>query len=302
MIALRLAAFLRSIRFRLAVAATVAIVALPAFAAEQAPPAGLRVFYTGHSFHMFVPRLVEQMVKTARIAGHQLVGTSSIGGSRVIQHWDRPEAENTAKAALKSGRVDVFTMAAHLAIPDAGIENFVNLGLEHNPKLRLLVQGSWFPFDVPDFAKRITDNAQRDTMKIEDLRAAMQPWRTKLEAQVDDINKKHGRRVLYIVPVGEAVVRLREMIVAGKFPGITQQSKLFRDAIGHGNGHVMALASYCNYAVIYGRSPAGLNVEERSIDPAQHAILQQIAWDVVSQYPYAGVMPVKESRAGQASE
>ena len=79
---------------------------------------------------------------------------------------------------------------------------------------------------------------------------------------VDDINKKHGRRVLYIEPVGEAVVRLREMIVAGKFPGITQQSKLFRDAIGHGKGHVMALASYCNYAVIYGRSPAGLNVEE----------------------------------------
>jgi hypothetical protein len=293
---LRLASSARCVRFRISIVAAIGLVCLPAAAAEQATPAGLRVFYTGHSFHMFVPRLVEQMVKSAHIAGHQLVGAQGIGGSRVIQHWDKAEAENTAKAALKSGNVDVFTMAAHLVIPDAGIENFVALGLEHNPKLRLLVQGSWFPFDVPDFDKRIRDNAQRDAMKIEDLRTAMQPWRLKLEEQVDDINKKHGRRVLYIVPVGEAVVRLREMIVAGKFPGITQQSKLFRDPIGHGQAHVMALTAYCNYAVIYGRNPAGLNVDERGIDAAQHAILQQIAWDVVSRYPYAGLTPPKESQ------
>jgi hypothetical protein len=292
----RFSSLVRSLRLIVALSVALAPASLPAVAAEQAPPAGLRVFYTGHSFHMFVPRLVEQMVKSAQITGHQLVGTQGIGGSRVSQHWDKPDAENTAKAALKGGKVDVFTMAAHLVIPDYGIENFVALGLEHNPDLRLLVQGSWFPFDVPDFSKRITDNAQRDAMKIEDLRAAMQPWRIKLEEQVDDVNKKHGRRVLSIVPVGEAVVRLREMIVDGKFPGITRQSKLFRDPIGHGNGHVMALTAYCNFAVIYGRSPAGLNVDERGIDATQHAILQQIAWDVVSQYPYSGVTPTKESQ------
>ena len=269
---------------------------VPCRAAEQAAPAGLRVFYTGHSFHMFVPRLIEQMVKTARIPGHQLIGAQGIGGSRVIQHWDKPEAENTAKAALRTGNVDVFTMAAHLVLPDPGIENFVELGLENNSKIRLLVQGSWFPYDVPDFDKRIRDNARRDEMKIADLRVAMQPWRVKLEEQVDALNKKHGRRAVFIVPVGEAVVRLREMIVDGKFPGITQQSKLFRDAIGHGNGHVMAVAAYCNYAVIYGRSPAGLNVDAPEIDAPQHSILQQIAWDVVSQYPYAGVTPAKEAQ------
>lgn len=37
----------------------------------QKPPAGLRVFYTGHSFHMFVPGLVEEMVKAAGIGGSQ---------------------------------------------------------------------------------------------------------------------------------------------------------------------------------------------------------------------------------------
>jgi hypothetical protein len=265
-------------------------------AADEAPPAGMRVFYTGHSFHMFVPRLVEQMVKSARISGHQLVGTQGIGGSMVLQHWFRPDAQNTAKAALKTGKVDVFTMAPHVAIPDPGIENFTILGLEHNPKLRFLVQGSWFPFDVADPEKRIRDNAQRDAMKIEDLRAAMQPWRDRIEAQADHLNKKHGRQVVFIVPVGEAVVRLREMVVAGKFPGIARQSELFRDPIGHANEHVMALCAYCNYAVIYGRSPLGLKLDPSQVNAAQHAILQQIAWDVVSRYSYSGVKQVKEAQ------
>ena len=51
--------------------------------AEQsdARPTGLRVFYTGHSFHMFVPRQVEQIVPLAKIEGHKLVGTQGIGGN-----------------------------------------------------------------------------------------------------------------------------------------------------------------------------------------------------------------------------
>src|SRR5687767_2128724 len=84
----------------------------------KSPPKGLRVFYTGHSFHMFVPPRIEQLVKAAGIEGHKLVGTQGIGGSRVIQHWDLADERNKAKPALMSGEVDVFTMAAHLAIPD----------------------------------------------------------------------------------------------------------------------------------------------------------------------------------------
>ncbi len=199
----------------------------------KVPPDGLRVFYTGHSFHMFVPPQVEQLVKAAGIQGHKLAGTQGIGGSRVIQHWDLADDKNKAKPALASGEVDVFTMAAHLAIPDDGITNFTELGLKHNPNLRLLVQASWYPFDVPRGSPGfITDNAQRDNAKIEDLQAAVDDWRKKLEAQADDLNKQHGKKAVFIVPVGDAVVKLRAMIVDGKFPGIANQAKLFRDEIG----------------------------------------------------------------------
>src|SRR5262245_38772755 len=109
----------------------VACVNLAPTANAQAP-AGLRVFYTGHSFHMFVPQQGEQLVKAAGIQGHKLAGRQGIGGSRVIQHWELADDKNTAKPALNAGNIDVFTMAAHVAIPDEGITKFTELGLKHN--------------------------------------------------------------------------------------------------------------------------------------------------------------------------
>lgn len=262
-----------------------------AHAGEQpsAPPAGLRVFYTGHSFHMFVPRRVEQIVKAAGVDGHILVGTQGIGGSRVIQHWSRPDEKNTAKKALKSGEVDVFTMAAHVNIPDEGITNFTKFGLEQNPKLRLLVQASWYPFDVPSPEVRIRNNAQRDDMKIEALQVAVNGWRSKLEAQADELNKTHDRQAVFIVPVGDAVVKLRALVVEGNYPGVKTQSELFTDPIGHAGPHVQALAAYCNFAAIYRMNPEGLKIDVKGVDDVQNSILQHLAWETVSNYKYAGV-------------
>jgi hypothetical protein len=274
------------LRHHSAVLLLVTLVTAPALADDAPKPAGQRVFYTGHSFHMFVPPRVEQMVKSAGIEGHKLVGTQGIGGSRVIQHWDLDEGKNKAKPALASGEVDVFTMAAHLAIPDEGIAKFTQLGLEHNPKLRLFVQASWYPFDRPG-DKRITNNVQRDEAKVADLQAAIDDWRTKLEAQVDELNKQHGKTAVFIVPVGDAVVKLRGLVAGGKYPGVAKQSELFTDPIGHGGAHIQTLASYCNFAAIYRMSPEGHNLA--GLTDEQNAILQRIAWETVSPYRYAGV-------------
>jgi hypothetical protein len=257
--------------------------------AEDAEPPrpGLRVFYTGHSFHMFVPPRVEQLVKSAGIEGHKLVGTQGIGGSRVIQHWDLADDKNKAKAALTSGEVDVFTMAAHLQIPDEGIAQFTELGLQHNPNLRLLVQASWYPFDGPPPDKRIKANAERDEAKIADLQKAIDEWRKRLEAQVDELNRQHGKTAVFIVPVGDAVVKLRSFVIEGKYPGIAKQSELFTDPIGHGGPQIQALASYCNFAAIYRISPEGHNLT--GLTDEQNAILQKLAWETVSAYPHAGI-------------
>jgi hypothetical protein len=263
----------------------------------KAPPAGLRVFYTGHSFHMFVPQRVEQLVKSAGIQGHKLAGTQGIGGSKVIQHWDLEDAKNKAKPALESRQVDVFTMAPHLMVPDDGITKFADLGLKHNPNLRLLLQASWYPFDGPPPDNRIRDNKQRDDARIEDLQAAVDDWRKKLETQVDDLNRQHGKRAVYIVPVGDAVVKLRALVAAGKYPGVAKQSELFVDPIGHGGGHIQALASYCNFAAIYRISPERLTMDVHGVDAVQHAILQKLAWETVSACAYSGVAAKADAAA-----
>jgi len=236
-----------------------------------------------------VPPRVEQLVKLAGIEGHKLVGTQGIGGSRVIQHWELPDDRNKAKPALQSGEVDVFTMAAHLLVPDPGIDKLTELGLAHNPNLRLLVQASWMPFDQTSPERRIRDNAEHDNTNLDDLEKATKEWRTKLEAQADELNRKHGKKAVFVVPVGDAVNKLRRMIVAGEFPGVMKQSELFRDPIGHGLGHVQALTVYCTFAAIYRRTPESLSLNEQGVTPEQHALLQRIAWETVSASEHSGV-------------
>ena len=118
-------------------------------AGEEPPPKGLRCFSAGHSFHVFMPAILTDIAKGAGIKDHKHLGTSSIGGSRTIQHWDQPDDKNKTKTALKEGNVDVLTLSP-IYHPDEGIDNFVKLGLEHNPKLRVTVQASWLPYDVYD--------------------------------------------------------------------------------------------------------------------------------------------------------
>lgn len=261
-------------------------------AEKPAVPAGERVFVTAHSFHIFTAARFAPLAKLAGIEGHQLVGAQMIGGSKVIQHWNLPEDKNKAKAALAAGQVDVLTMSPHVYLPDEGINHFVELGVKHNPKLRFLVQHSWMPWDGWEGTDKIAKNEDRDTRSLDIVRAANLKWRTNLEAQVKGLNQKLGRDAVFITPVGDAVLKLRELIAAGKAPGLTKQTDLFTDQIGHGKEPILALATYCNFACIYRVSPVGLKVTNTALDklsPELDPLLRQIAWDTVTSNPFSGV-------------
>lgn len=265
----------------------VLLVALPCVGREDKPVTTLRVFYTGHSFHMFVPTLMERMTKAANVKDYQQAGKQGIGGSRVLQHWDKAEEMNQAKKALETGRVDVFTMAPHLKMPDEGIDRFVELGLKHNPRMRFLVQESWMPYDSLD--KRLSTKEQHDQTDLAKLRSIQEKWRGQMEAQVQALNQKAGRDAVHIVPAGDAVLKLRELVSAGKAPGIGKQSELFTDAIGHGKPPIQLITAYCNYACITGRSPIGIPMSDTGISDELNALLQRIAWETVTAYPPSGV-------------
>ena len=261
-----------------------------------APPEGLRIFSCGHSFHYFVPFILADIARGAGIKNHRQVGLSAIGGSRVIQHWNVPDERQKAKPALRDGKVDVLTLSP-IHLPDAGIENFVQLAFKHNPKVRVTIQENWLPFDIydPTFTKR-PRKVDHNAPTVADLQKLHAPYFKSLDDHVRELNKKLGKQTVYAVPVGQAVIALREKIIAGKAPGLKTQSDLFADTIGHAKPPLAVLVSYVHYAVVYRRSPVGLpmpNILKRAKNPNWNEklnhLLQTLAWEAATKHPLSGV-------------
>jgi hypothetical protein len=265
----------------------------------ETPPKGLRVATAGHSFHVWMPALLKEMAAGAGITGHEIATVQGIGGSRVIQHWDLAGDKNKIKPILEVGKADVLTLSP-IYLPDPGIENFVTFGLQHNPALRITIQAFWVPFDDPALwetrGKGVT--IDRDTKTVEQLRAAHATYFEDMDKQVRELNTKAGKSAVFVVPVGQAVLALREKIIKKEAPGIQKQSELFTDPLGHCHAHIKVLAAYCHFAVIYQRTPVGLPmpVSLAKLPEAEklNRLLQELAWQAVTQHPLSGVKAAAE--------
>ena len=118
-----------------------------------------------------------------------------------------------------------------------------------------------------------------------------------IDAHVKALNEKYGGQpALFVAPVGQAVLRLRQAIAAGTAPGLSQQTDLFTDSIGHAKPPLAVLVGYCYYAQIYGRSPVGLPVPpalnglpDEATTAKLNQLLQEIAWKAVTEHPLSGV-------------
>ncbi|MEP6670063.1 MAG: hypothetical protein ABJF10_12965 [Chthoniobacter sp.] len=288
---------------------------------------GQRVFTCGHSFHVFVYKLLDEVAKSAGIADHQSVGLSSIGGSRVIQHWEIPDDKFGSKAARTAGKVDVLTLSP-IWLPDEGIDNFAKLGVEHNPDIRIFVQEFWLPNDEyePVYPLQVRKGTDHNATDMAKLKEANDKYCHDVEEYVGKLNKTLGKESVFVVPVGEAADKLREKLAAGQAPGLKMQWDLFRDSWGHPDAPLQALDAYCFFAAIYHRSPVGLPMPKvlaamktvgldgkqkvRSKGPAAtpapstpaagqeisqedkeklNRLLQEIAWETVSHHPLTGV-------------
>ena len=270
------------------------VLAAVGLTAQEASPKGIKVLTAGHSFHVWMPPLVAEMAKAAGIQGHEQLAISSIGGSKVIQHWDLPPEKNKAKPVLEAGKADLFTMAPTF-LPDPGIENFTKLGLEHNPKLRLTLQQNWVPFEDPEIwlSKSKPKSIDRDVITLAQLRSKHEPYFKLIEDHVKELNERIPAAKIVIVPSGEAVMALRDKVIKGEAPGIRTQNELFTDALGHPGPQIRVLSAYCHFSVIYRRSPVGLPVVSQltKLPEAEklNRVLQQIAWKAVTGHPMSGV-------------
>ena len=264
---------------------------------DQPITQGQRVFTIGHSFHTWVAPMLTEMANAAGIKGHEVAGISYIGGSVIMNHWNVPDADNKAKAALIAGKVDVLTMS-NIWLPDEGIEKFVDLAYEHNPNVRVTIQELWLPNDRYDPTyplKYLTGiKVDHNAATIADLTKQQDLYTKAMEEMIRGLNKKLGKDVVLAVPVGQAVIALRAKVIAGHAPGIKDQDALFSDDWGHATTPIQVLAAYCHFAVIYRTNPIGLPVPpELVVAPDQakalNLLLQQLAWDAVIHDSLSGV-------------
>lgn len=267
----------------------------PARSQEAKSPGGLRVQNYGNSWGYSSSR-IRMLEVAAEIKPAEFLRNGEVIDRKPVPIYTTGCLNGTNKSArecvtlkskLEAGGIDVFTYT-HSNWDETQIaEEVAEFGSKHNPNFRLVWQAGWMVHDGLGIGK---NGPARDAVKITDLQAALDKARKRVEVKVDEINKKLGKQVVTLVPVGDAFVKMRTMVVEGKFPGVTKQSELFNDDMPHQGRLGSILQDYCTFAALYQRSPVGLKVSlDKAVTDEQHAILQNIAWETVSKYPYAGI-------------
>jgi hypothetical protein len=237
-------------------------------------PAGLRVMNGGHSWST---ENSAPLCQAAGIVGHKKI--TGINGNRI----------DDVKPLLEKGEIDVYIWQ-HSSVGrefPQFLPTLVELGPKHNPNFRVHMQMPWL---VHDGRQGVKSPEEYEKTDLAEYQTKMAKYRKQQEAYVDEVNAKAGKRIVYLVPLGDGMLEVRKMIAAGKFPGITKMN--YRDKLGDRGsilqGDIMPhqghlghrLGSYMHFAAIYRMSPEGLKFPGKDGDgltDEQRTILQKLA-------------------------
>jgi len=285
-------------RTSLSLLALGATTALAAESWSQLAPAGKKIQWVGHSFHWFLPGPVAQLAKEAGIQGHADLGVDRIGASRPCQHWEKGgEKGNAVKTVLQAGKADILTLATRDEAPDPCIPKFVELANSKRKDMKVMVQETWIVQSAQPEKEKCKASgwgcANRDAATFDEIEATRkkfeQPYQGRLRTQFQGLNKQVGSNFTVMVPLYDAVLTLRQMVVKGELPGVAKQSGLFMDDLGHATKPLQHMASYMWFGAMYGINPMGMKTLATGTPAGQAAILQKLAWDTLKKEPLSGV-------------
>lgn len=260
-------------------------------AGTNGKPAGLKVVIKANSWRT---ENFKHLCAAAGITGHTAVSRQGL--------------DSKSLAGVEPGEVDAWfwqTQKDHQL--EQLLPQVVKAGLGQNPDFRVFVQQPWLVHDGRK-AATISNPDEYEHTDLDEYQVKLARKRADLEKQADVLNREAGRRVVFIVPVADGMLELRRLIKAGKIPGIAKVNGtvLFGDIMPHPGLLTFRLGSYMHFAALYKISPEGLSPDfpKDDLTEAQKAILQKLAWDIVSKYPYAGIveppepLPAKNDPAG----
>lgn len=275
-----------------------------------APESPLRVFHLGHSL---VGR--DMPVMLAQLAGEGHRHDSQLGwGTSLREHWEDDleikgfEAENDhprfrpAKQAIASGDYDAVILTEMVELRDAiryhdspeYLARWADLARESGPGTRVYLYETWHRLDDSDgWLSRL------DT----DLPVL---WEDRFLLPALARSNADPPGPIHVIPAGQAMARfVREIEERGGVGNIGGREDLFArkddgtlDQI-HVNDRGAYLVALTHFAVLYQRSPVGLphalsradGTAADAPDAAAARLMQQVVWDVVTQYHKTGVDP-----------
>ena len=246
--------------------------------APAAKPAGLRVLQAGNSWG------TEHSAPLCEAAG-------IVGHKKMNRHGAHPNQLEGVTQYLETGEVDAYVWQASGGMPSF-ITHLIEVGRAKNPNFRVIIQQPWL---VHDGRRDVKSAEEYENTNLDEYLVTLEKQRTQLEAEVDKLNAAAGRRIVFIVPLADGMLEVRRMIKAGKFPGVTKQSDgnsvLRGDIMPHQGLLAFRLGAFMHFAALYKMSPEGLDPgkDVDGLTEPQRAILQKLAWDLVSKYSHAGI-------------
>ncbi|MNU48419.1 hypothetical protein D3C71_373340 [compost metagenome] len=125
---------------------------------------------------------------------------------------------------------------------------------------------------------------------LEDGDGATNGWQAMQDYAND--NRMSGCTPVYIIPGNRMMARFYDDVQAGLVPTITHVNQIFTDGV-HTNNIGAYMISMIHYACIFGQSPVGISNNlhpDVTIDPNLATYIQNMVWDVVTNYPGSGIV------------
>lgn len=246
------------------------------------------MFFIGHSLMGWsAPSMMTEFAALHEV-DYRYEAAIGIGANLAWQreHPDFADGANPT-VALGDRPFDVLVLTEAIPIEQhftysGSVDNalfFIGLAYGQNPNVQVYLNETWDHLTVDDWRSQIvTDRAIYDQI-------------------IDGVNARFEGRDLFIIPGGQGMRALTDRVREGGVPGISNVEQLFADDI-----HLSDLGWYfiacVHYATLFQRSPVGVPVATTdragfpflsAPSPEAARVMQEIAWEVVSNDPRSGV-------------
>jgi hypothetical protein len=273
----------------------------------DAPP-GLRTLHIGNT----LTDITASFGEYARTAGRPHVYQNfTMPGAATIRLWDSGLKQRKRDWEVAIGvlqRIDHLTLQPR----DFNVDEEVAYDLKFLDLVRAVAPDvqPWLYTEWVELERiRPTDKAEVPSSQMTKLWPAL-TWEESMGAMllyVEEVQRKlgeldKGAKKTRVLPTNLALGWIKNQIDRGEFPGAKAGDfypLLFRDSV-HPNPNGAYLVNLTWYAAFYGESPEGKVLPiATSLTPEQAAAMQRLAWDVIKNYPGAGLYEEGSASVGK---